>query len=78
MILLEYKLWDYKIFLQEGKSLIYKSIYTLNQIEMEKLRKYIEVNQKKGFIRLSLLLVGYSILFILKKDGMLWLCVDYC
>ena len=30
MTLLKYKLWDHKISLQEGKSLIYKSIYTLN------------------------------------------------
>ena len=44
---------------------------------MEKLRRYIEMNLKKGFIRLSLLSVNYPILFISKKDGTLWLYVDY-
>ena len=70
-VLLEYKLWDYEISLQEGKSSIYKPIYALNQTEIKKLRKYIEINLKKGFIRLSLLLIGYPILFISKKDGIL-------
>ena len=32
---------------------------------------------KKGFIRKSTLLAGYPILFALKKDGKLRLCVDY-
>ena len=44
MALLEYKMWDYKISLQKGKFPIYKSIYTFNQIKMEKLRKYIKIN----------------------------------
>ena len=77
MILSEYKLWNYKIPLQKEKSLIYKFIYILNQTEMKELRRYIKINQKKGFIKLSSLSVNYLILFILKKDGILQLCVDY-
>ena len=44
---------------------------------MEELRRYIKINQKKGFIKLSLLLVKYSILFVLKKDGILRLYINY-
>ena len=44
---------------------------------MDALRKYLEENQRKGFIRESQSLAGYPILFISKKDGSLQLCVDY-
>ena len=40
----EYKLWDYKIPLLEGKSPIYGPIYAFNQWEMEELKKYINKN----------------------------------
>ena len=73
----EYKLWNHKISLQKGKSPIYKSIYTLNQTEIKKLRKYIKINQKKGFIKLSSSPTDYLILFILKKDKILQLYVNY-
>ena len=41
------------------------------------LREYINENLKKGFIRLSSLLVGSPVLFVSKKDGKKRLCVDY-
>ena len=44
MTLSEYKLWDYKISLQEGKFPIYKPIYIFNQTEIKKLKRYIKVN----------------------------------
>ena len=75
--LLEHKLWDHKILLLEGKSFIYGLIYALNQWEIEELRKYINKNQRKGFIQLLKSLAKYPIIFISKKDGMLYLYVDY-
>jgi hypothetical protein len=41
------------------------------------LRKYIKENLAKGFIRKSKSLAGFPILFVLKKDGKLRLCVNY-
>ena len=40
----EHKLWNHKISLLKKKSSIYKLIYTLNQQEIKKLRKYINKN----------------------------------
>ena len=57
-------------------------IYSLNQAELAELRKYIDNNIKKEFIRESQLLAGALILFVLKKknsDGNVEnrLCIDY-
>jgi hypothetical protein len=41
------------------------------------LRRYIDENLKIRYIRLSISLVGYLILFVLKKDRKLQMCVDY-
>ena len=45
--------------------------------EMAELKKQIEELLKKGFIRPSVSLWGASVLFVKKKDGSLWLCIDY-
>jgi hypothetical protein len=52
-------------------------IYSLSEKELEALRKYIEENLAKGYIKPSKLPARYPILFIPKKDGKLRLCVDY-
>jgi hypothetical protein len=41
------------------------------------LQEYIEKNLKKGYIKSLQLSIGYPILFILKKDSSLQLCIDY-
>ena len=41
------------------------------------LKTYIKANLASGFIKPSKSLVGAPILFIRKKDGSLYLCVDY-
>jgi hypothetical protein len=41
------------------------------------LREYIEKNLIKGYIRSSKSLVRYLVLFVLKKDGKLRICVNY-
>jgi hypothetical protein len=41
------------------------------------LRRYIDENLKIKYIRLSTSLVGYLILFVLKKDRKLWMYIDY-
>ena len=75
--LLEHGPWDYEIKLKEGAQLKFFKIYYTNRQQNEELKKYLEENLKRGYIRLSILLVGYPILFIPKKDGKLRLYVDY-
>ncbi len=41
------------------------------------MKRYLKANLKIGHIRLSKSLIGYSILFMLKKDGKLWMYIDY-
>jgi hypothetical protein len=41
------------------------------------LREYINENLKKGYIRPSILLARYPVLFVPKSNGKLRMCVDY-
>jgi hypothetical protein len=41
------------------------------------LREYINENLKKGYIRPSILLTRYPVLFVLKSNGKLRIYVDY-
>jgi hypothetical protein len=41
------------------------------------LREYINENLKKGYIRFSILLTRYPVLFVSKLNGKLRMCVDY-
>ena len=68
---------DLAIELQEGKEPPFGPLYPLSRAELEELRRYLEENLKKGFIRFSKSPAGAPILFVPKKDGSLRLCVDY-
>ena len=41
------------------------------------LREFIKENLKKEYIQPLQLLIGYSVLFILKKNGKLKICINY-
>jgi hypothetical protein len=45
--------------------------------ELEEMKKQLEELLEKGFIRPSSSPWGCSAIFIKKKDGTLWMCVDY-
>ena len=72
----EHKPWDHEITLQEGKQPTFGPLYSLSAKEEEILREYLEVNTKKGYIRLSESPAGYPILFVHKKNKSR-LCVDF-
>jgi hypothetical protein len=55
----------------------YKFIYKLSENELKILKKYLNENLEKEYIQHSIRSAGILILFILKKDGSLRLCVDY-
>ena len=41
------------------------------------LKEFVKENLKKGYIQLLQLLVRYLVLFILKKNGKLKMCINY-
>jgi hypothetical protein len=69
--------WDHEITLMPGKKPKFYRIYPLNEVQLEALRKYLDENLKKSYIRPSISPTGYPILFVPKKNGELRLCVDY-
>ena len=55
----------------------YKLIYRLFKKKLKEIRKYINENLKKEFIKSFILLIEYFILFVLKVNGKLRLCINY-
>ena len=53
-------------------------MYLLSQSELDTLHTFIEEHVNIGFIHPSKSLHRALVLFIKKKAGNLWLCIDYC
>ena len=68
---------NYTIKLVDDWQPSYGPIYSLDPVELETLRAYIENNLVSSFIRPSKSLAGAPIFFDKKPDGCLRLCVDY-
>ena len=68
---------DHNIQLVRDAKLPNTRLYRMSQPELEVLRKYIDENLKKGYIRPSSSPVASSVLFVKKPAGGLRLCVDY-
>ena len=66
----------YEIEIREAEPL-YRLIYALSAVKLKALREYLDSSLKKGQIRHSISPARALILFVPKKDGGLWLCVDY-
>nr|GEV20811.1 putative reverse transcriptase domain-containing protein [Tanacetum cinerariifolium] len=49
----------------------------IHQPEMQELSTQLQELSDKGFIRLSSLPWGAPVLFVKKKDGSFWMCIDY-
>jgi hypothetical protein len=75
--LAEHRPYDLKINLEENTSPPPGTMYSLSQLELETLRKFIDENLAMGFIRPTRSSHGAPVLFIKKKDGSLRLCVDF-
>ena len=73
----EHVVQDHKIELEKGISLKFFLIYKLTKIELVALKEFIQKNLYKGYIRPLQLLVGYLVLFILKKNRKLRIYIDY-
>ncbi len=53
------------------------SLYLMSENQLKKVQNYLAENLKREFIRSLKSSVEYSILFILKKNDIKQLCVDY-
>jgi hypothetical protein len=52
-------------------------VYYTNKKQDVELQRYLEENLYRGYIRLSISLAGYLVLFIPKKDRKLQMYIDY-
>ena len=57
--------------------LSFEVLQPMKKEKFKKLKKYLEKNLAKGFIRESTLPVKHAVFFVLKKNGNNRLCVDY-
>ena len=68
---------DHHIPLEKGKTPPYEPLRPLNEDKMKALSEYLEINERRGWIRVSTSPAGARTHFVKKKDGGLRLCVDY-
>jgi len=69
-----YNLW---IDLEKNSHPLVGTIYFLSQFKQKALKEFIDENLTNRFIHLTSSPHRAPVLFI-KKDGSLWLCVDFC
>ena len=69
--------YDLKIELEEGTSPPFSPIYSLSQSELKSLWEFLDEHLTMDFIRPSWSLGRAPVLFACKKDGSLWLCIDF-
>jgi Reverse transcriptase (RNA-dependent DNA polymerase) len=72
-----YKACDHKIELLPGKLLPARPLYNMLEDELLVLRKFLDENLAKGFIRTSVSPAASLVLFAKKPGGGLCFCVDY-
>ena len=76
-ILPPHRSYDHKIPLMEIITPPWGSLYSISQDELKVLKKYLEENLSKGFIKASSFLAASPVLFARKPRGGLQFCVDY-
>ena len=68
---------EFIIELVPGAGPIYKKPYRMGTEELAELKKQLEEQLRKGFIRPSASPWGSPVLFLAKRDGTIRLCIDY-
>ena len=61
----------------KNQKILYGFLYNLFSYKLKILCEYLDDALIKNWIQHSVNLIRFLILFILKRDGSLWLCVDY-
>ncbi|GJW41939.1 putative reverse transcriptase domain-containing protein [Tanacetum coccineum] len=69
--------WEFQIDLVPGAAPVARAPYRLAPSEMKELSEQLKELSDKGFIRPSSLPWGAPVLFVKKKDGSFWMCIDY-
>jgi len=75
--LAQHQPYDLKINLKEGSNPPFRPIYSMSPSELQSLREFLDQHLNISFIQPSCSAYSAPILFIQKKDGSLWLCVDF-
>jgi len=68
---------NHGIDLEPGYKIPYRRIYNLSEFGLKTLKAYIETNLPNSSIQPSSSPAAVPILFAKKKNGGLWLCIDY-
>ena len=68
---------DLSIEVAQGMAPISRAPYHMAPTELKELKTQLHELLDKGFIRPSVSPWGAPILFVKKKDGTLWICIDY-
>ncbi|GKB26464.1 putative reverse transcriptase domain-containing protein, partial [Tanacetum coccineum] len=68
---------EFRIDLVPGVALVARAPYRLAPSEMKELAEQLQELTDKGFIRPSSSPWGAPVLFVKKKDGSFWMCIDY-
>src|SRR3979490_2161040 len=69
--------YDLKITLEDGAKMPHLPLYSLSNSELEALCTFIDEHLNMGFISSSQSPHAAPILFVRKKEGLLWLCIDF-
>jgi len=77
-IFLDHKKNNYDINLLLSKEFLYKSLYSFFKKKLDILQEYLLKNLALNRIRKFISFVNASMLFVLKSDNSLRLCVNYC
>ena len=76
--LFSHRFYDHKIeLLSDASSLFRNRIYSLSLHKLQKLKKYLKNNLQKDFIVFSKVVFVSFVLFAVKLNDQLWLCVNY-
>ena len=67
----EHRPYDHTIPLQNGATPPFGGVYNLSETELSVLRKYLDDNLRKGYIKNSQSPCGAPVLFVKKSDGSL-------
>nr|GFA18643.1 putative reverse transcriptase domain-containing protein [Tanacetum cinerariifolium] len=68
---------EFQIDLVPGAALVARAPYRLAPSELQELSTQLQELSDKGFIRPSSSPWGAPVLFVKKKDGSFWMCIDY-
>ncbi|GJS75655.1 hypothetical protein Tco_0725536 [Tanacetum coccineum] len=68
---------EFQIDLVPGTAPVARAPYRLTPFEMKELSEQLQELSDKGFIRPSSSPWGTPVLFVKKKDGSFWMCIDY-